>query len=396
MFTSALNERLIQFIDTYSIIYENQAGFRSKHSTVDYVFTLNFLINLIKSSKQQLYVAFVDFSRAFDNVPRAELFQKLIENNINGKFLRVIRNMYENVKSCVQSNGKSPFFACACGVRQGENLSPLLFSIFLNDLINYLTSNGNRGVQIEYVTETLINILCIVVLLFADDTVLISRTAEDLQKCLNDFQNYCQTWKLKINTGKTKVMVFGSNKRGVRNLHFELNGAVLDIVDHYKYLGVVFSSTGSFNKAREHLISQARKAMHLLYRRIYNLNLPIDLQLKLFDNTILSILLLNCEVWGYENVNDIEKVHIEFLRRITNSRKSTPSYMIYGELGRFPLEILIKSRKYWNSLILSDNDKYSRIVYNTLIHSNKGLNGWNLSNRFLILLDTRTYTLTNI
>lgn len=191
-------------------------------------------------------------------------------------------------------------------------------------------------------------------------------------------------------------MVFGSNKRGVRNLHFELNGAVLDIVDHYKYLGVVFSSTGSFNKAREHLISQARKAMHLLYRRIYNLNLPIDLQLKLFDNTILSILLFNCEVWGYENVNDIEKVHIEFLRRITNSRKSTPSYMIYGELGRFPLEILIKSRKYWNSLILSDNDKYSRIVYNTMIHSNKGLNGWNLSNRFLILLDTRTYTLTKI
>ena len=97
-------------------------------------------------------------------------------------------------------------------------------------------------------------------------------------------------WKLKMNTNKTKVIVFCTNKRGICKSNFTIAGNSIEIVDSYKYLGVYFSSNGSFYKARSHLVSQARKAMYLLYKRIYNLHLPIDLQLKLFDHTISSIL----------------------------------------------------------------------------------------------------------
>ena len=65
--------------------------------------------------------------------------------------------------------------------------------------------------------------------------------------------------------------------------------------------------------------------MHLLYKRIYNLGLPLDLQLKLFDHTILPILTYACEISGFENLCIIiEQIHSNFLRKITKSRKSTP------------------------------------------------------------------------
>ena len=82
--------------------------------------------------------------------------------------------------------------------------------------------------------------------------------------------------------------------------------------------------------------------MHLLFCRINNLTLPIDLQLKLFDHTVVPILTYACEIWGYENLDMLELIHNDFLRRITKSRKSTPLLMLYAELGRHPLEIIVK------------------------------------------------------
>ena len=64
---------------------------------------------------------------------------KLLNNDINGKILNVIKSLYVNAKSCVKLNGKiSEYFSCCKGVRQGENLSPVLFAIYLNDFHAFL------------------------------------------------------------------------------------------------------------------------------------------------------------------------------------------------------------------------------------------------------------------
>ena len=72
--------------------------------------------------------------------------------------------------------------------------------------------------------------------------------------------------------------------------------------------------------------------------------MQLKFKLNLFDHTVLPILTYSCEVWGYENLEMIEKVHNDFLRKITLARKSTPLYMLYGEFGRFSIEVIIKSR----------------------------------------------------
>ena len=95
-----------------------------------------------------MYCAFIDFEKAFDTVWRLGLWNKLISNNINGKCFNVIVNMYRGIKSrIVKNNTFSDYFYCNSGVRQGENLSPFLFSLFLNDLESYLQSYNVKGLS---------------------------------------------------------------------------------------------------------------------------------------------------------------------------------------------------------------------------------------------------------
>ena len=93
---------------------------------------------------------FVDFQKAFDSVWRAGLWSKLLIYDIEGKVLSVIRNMYHNIKSCIVTNNEaSDFFCCGKGLRQGEHLSPILFSIFLIDLENYMFTNNGFNLELN-------------------------------------------------------------------------------------------------------------------------------------------------------------------------------------------------------------------------------------------------------
>ena len=93
------------------------------------------------------------------------------------------------------------------------------------------------------------------------------------------------------------------------------------------------------------LVQIAKKAIFALRIKILLLNLSVDCQLNFFDQTILPILTYACEIWGFEKLHMIEKVHIEYLRSIIRVNKSDPLYMIYGELGRYPFEIYILNVK---------------------------------------------------
>ena len=313
----------------------------------------------------------MDFSQAFDSIWRGGLFRKLHFNSIQGKFLRIICNMYENIKSCVKISGESSqFFASNCGVRQGENLSPILFSIYLNDLENFLLSSNISSLDLETISNEINIYLRLLILLYADDTVIFSNNKENFQKALDSFFDYCELWKLNVNYSKTNVVIF--NSRNNRNFTFNIGGNDILVTDKYKYLGVIFSKSGSFLNMRKHIIEQANKAVYLLFFRANNLDLPIDLQIKLFDNTVLPVLLYACEVWGFENTEIIERVHTEFLRKITKARKSTPKYMLYAELGRYPLSIIIKQRmlNFWTILLTGKTSKLSYKIYQFMLNLN--------------------------
>ena len=186
-FTAVLNERLRIFSDTCEVLSKNQAGFRPNHSTVDHIFILKSLTDILRHRKRKLLCAFIDYEKAFDKVWHIGLWTKLLNSGIGGKFLNVIVNMYKGITSSITANGsKSESFAIHQGVRQGENLSPLLFALYVNDLENYLITNGCNPVDMELdLDDRITNYVKLLLILYADDTVIFADNEISLQKALD-------------------------------------------------------------------------------------------------------------------------------------------------------------------------------------------------------------------
>jgi hypothetical protein len=109
------------------------------------------------------------------------------------------------------------------------------------------------------------------------------------------------------------------------------------------------------------LVDQAQKALYALYRQIYNLAIPVDLQLKFFDSLVTPIFLYSSETWCFEC---IEKIHLQFCKIVLSVRSSTLNFMVYGELGRFPLELQTKIKMicFWYKLVSSEIDFLANFI----------------------------------
>ena len=150
LFTRVINNRLTDESEEYYVLIEAQAGFRVNMSTIDDVFVSHSLLTHVLNQGNKSYCAFIDFTKAFDYVVRDNLWCKMIKLGIRGKILNIIKSMYSVVKSRVKYDNKlETEFACSLGVRQGECLSPMFFSLFLNDLEETFATEGYEGLNID-------------------------------------------------------------------------------------------------------------------------------------------------------------------------------------------------------------------------------------------------------
>ena len=136
-----------------------------------------------------------------------------------------------------------------------------------------------------------------------------------------------------------------------------MNGQKLEIVETLTYLGC-------FIETRKKRVEQAHKALFSIYKLIQNECIPIDVQLKMFDSMVEPILLYGSEVWVFEDMYLIEQFHLKFSKIILNMRNTTANCMVYGDLGRFPLELRAKLRMIssWARLVQNE-DKRSNMLY---------------------------------
>ena len=222
-----LNVRLCNYVETLNLLSEAQKAFRKGRSCLDHAYALTSVIRKRLEKGENTFVAFVDMEKAFDWVDRDLLYYKLLSYNVDGKFYNVVKSLYRKPVAALRLNQNvlSDWFCTSSGVKQGDNLSPTLFNILLNDLPQEINSL-NKGIDLDgYLLS---------ILLYADDIALIAGTEDDLQCMLDKLYSYCQRWRLKINTTKTNVVHFRNARKKRTLFNFTLGDSDLCIVDKYK------------------------------------------------------------------------------------------------------------------------------------------------------------------
>ena len=134
-------------------------------------------------------------------------------------------------------------------------------------------------------------------------------------------------------------MVFKQGNRP-EELDIYYNGKRLNVVTKFSYLGVTLSCNGSFYQAQKAVSERGSRALFSLYALFDKIEFDISDKLKLFDSMISPILNYGSEIWGFHKAPDIEKVHIRFLKRVLSLNRNVTSAWLYGELSRFPLNVL--------------------------------------------------------
>ena len=340
------------------------------------MFTLYATVQKYISKKSgRCYCVYVDFTQAFDTIPHSHLWFKLIEKGVHGKILSLLRQMYSKLKSCVKTTcGLTEFFECTIGTRQGCMISPFLFILYIDELVDMLRNSGCPGVFINEEVPSLH------ILMFADDVTLLNDTIGRVQTQLNVLQSFSNKFGLKVNINKTKLMVFrnGGPLRQNEKLYFD--GKLVEPVTYYKYLGLIFSSRLSWSKTISTLRHQAEKAI-IAVKIIFNKcgGLPTNVAFHLFDTLVLPILCYGSEIWGYQCYADIEIVHGAFCKYILGTSSQTPNSAVLGECGRLPLYTHYKVRciKFWLKILKLDSSRLPRASYDMLYSfDNVGRKNW--------------------
>ena len=195
--------------------------------------------------------------------------------------------MYQQIKSCVRFNDEnSDFYTCFKGLVQGETLSTHIFSLFVNDIELNLINECN-SVQLNEINLFL--------LMYADVTGLFTESSEDLQKMLDALFHWTREYKLIVNVDKTKVVIFMPSWQ-IGTDSFYYNGNLVEIVNNFSYLGMLFNYNGKLNVTQMHIAAQGKKALFCLMKEVqkHNFNVTTLLPYLILMSAQFLIIALKC------------------------------------------------------------------------------------------------------
>ena len=268
IFSLILLDRLESVIQISHPISPNQIGFKKGHRTSDHIYVSKTIVDkIVKNEKGKLFVAFIDFRKAYDRINRTLLFLKPQRLGIQGLFYNNIKALYKSVYYQIKvKGGYLEPIASKFGLKQGGVLSPLLFNLYVDDMKFIFDDKCD---PVTLLMKPLSH------LLYADDLLLLSTSASGLKTCLSKLESYCNMWQLEINIKKCKVVIFNSAGRRLCGPQFLFQGKIMEFAQSYCYLGLELTCGGTFKAARNNLIDKANKAMFPLRSLIAQFKLPI-------------------------------------------------------------------------------------------------------------------------
>lgn len=304
LFSKIMTKRLTNILDEQQP--PEQAGFRTGFSTTDHLQTINQIIEKAQEFNIKLYIAFVDFTKAFDCVEHPFILQALKNQGVPTKYINILKQLYAHGQAQVRTDQEGEIFRIKRGVRQGDPISPKLFNSLLEMCFRKINWSKQAGVNVN--GRRLTN------LRFADDIALFATSPETLKEMLRDVNERCTEVGLQMNLSKTKIMSNSEPKVII------MNNNTIDYVHEYVYLGQLIAFTNRGDK-------EVRRRIKLAWRKFWSLsfiliNKKINLKIKTItmDMCILPVLLYGSQTWSLTvaQMKMIQRCQRKMERKILN------------------------------------------------------------------------------
>ncbi|KAK3553051.1 hypothetical protein QTP86_031188 [Hemibagrus guttatus] len=209
-------------------ICEQQYGFMPRKSTTDAIFALRILMEKYRDGQRELHCVFVDLEKAYDRVPREELWYCMRKSGVAEKYVRVVQDMYERSRTVVRcAVGQTEEFNVGLGLHQGSALSPFLFAIVMDQLSEEVRQESPWT------------------MMFADDIVICSESREQVEENLERWRFALERRGMKVSRSKTEYMCV-NEREGSGTVR--LQGEEVKKVQEFKYLGSTVQSNGECGK----------------------------------------------------------------------------------------------------------------------------------------------------
>ena len=267
IFDNILEKRLL----LWSPPSKEQAGAQKGRSCVNHIMTLRFLIDYAKKSRVKLYILFVDFEKAYDNVSRSKLIEELKYVGCGKIMIKIIVSIYKNTNLIFKSAN-----VCADkGVKQGSSTTCLFFILYVDRTIKmvneYSQADGFLG--------------GLHILMLMDGTVLLSTSKEGITEKFKMCQSYCSEYGMSVNQPKTKFMVINGDLPDSENI---ISGSIIvKYRKSAKYMGTFITDEGCYR----------------------NPELPFTMKKRVVASCVLSCLLYGCKTWFCNRYGKLESTY---------------------------------------------------------------------------------------
>lgn len=293
LLTKIITNRLTNKLDFYQP--PEQAGFRKGYSTIDHLQTIRNLLEKATEYNIPLYLAFIDYEKAFDTIEVWTVLQALDNARVDSRYSDLMKYIYEKATSTIKidNDTKTKQIKLERGVRQGDTISPKLFTLTLEDIFKKLNWE-HLGINID---GKKLNHLR-----FADDIVLISESEADLQQMISELNSESLVAGLKMNIKKTKIMA-------CEPTNITINNDPVEQITEYIYLGHTIT-LGKQNQTAE--ITRRIRQGWIAYGKlaqVFKSDISINLKKEVYDTCVLPVMTYGLETMAF-TVKTINRLRV--------------------------------------------------------------------------------------
>lgn len=321
-----LNNRLMKW---YQPDME-QAGSQPGRGCLNHIVTLRLLTNFAIETKRKLFILYVDFSKAYDRIPRDKLLASLQRYGIGDTMLKALASLYRTSECII---GSSTSLANA-GVRQGAPSSGFLFTLYVNELIKQL--------KLLEDDDYLKSLHCTMLM---DDTVIVASSRVKLLEKIAVLKQFCDEYGMIINADKTRFMVVNGEANDGEPI--QCGDLLISNTNEYNYLGVIFTQDGKPGSALKRHTSEKQKHVMKFAQYVHkNKDHPFIAKFKVLKSAFNAAILYGIESWIDCNISLMNTTYMKGIKLALGVRESTPNDVCLTELGLPSLKAYTLERQY--------------------------------------------------